>query len=110
MRYLRQDVQTNVVRTYKKYLEGRGIDRIIHYSTVSFKYPTAKDAQNFETINHIWTTGDRFFKLADRFYDDPTKWWVIALFNQKPTEFHAKAGDIIYVPTPLESVLYYLGY
>jgi len=32
------------------------------------------------------------------------------LYNQKPTEFHLKLGDVVYIPTPLETVLFYVGY
>ena len=50
------------------------------------------------------------FKLASKYYDDPTMWWVIAFYNQKPTEFHLKLGDLVYIPVPLETVLFYIGY
>ena len=80
------------------------------YNTPQFKYPSPADAANFSTVKHIWGTGDRYFKLANQYYSDPEKWWVIAFYNQKPTEFHVKLGDVIYIPTPLETVLFYMGY
>ena len=65
---------------------------------------------NFDTTTHIWKLGDRYHKLASEYYADSELWWVIASYNKKPTEFHLKAGDIVYIPMPLETVLYYMGY
>ena len=110
MRYINQNVFTNERDAYKRYLKKRGLKLINQFNTPKFNYPSQKEMENFNTISHIWSTGDRYFKLADEYYGDSTLWWVIAFFNQKPTEFHMKLGDIIYIPVPLESVLFYIGY
>ena len=96
---------------YKRYLKKtRGLEQVNQYSTPKFRHPDANDIANFSVINHVWKTGDRYFKLAHEYYGDPEMWWVIALYNQKPTEFHAKLGDVLYIPTPLETVLFHIGY
>ncbi len=110
MRYLNQSIFKNAHAAYKRYLKKRGITQVHQFTTPTFKYPTQIEAQNFDTITHIWGAGDRYFKLANRYYNDPELWWVIAFFNQKPTEFDIKAGDIIFIPTPLETVLFYIGF
>ena len=110
MRYNRQTISVNAQEAYKRYLKKRGMNDIRHFETPTFRYPTAEDPANFQTIRHIWKTGDRFFKLANEYYNDPTLWWVIAFYNQKPTEYHANPGDTIFIPVPLESVLYYMGF
>ena len=111
MRYKNQSVFTNVNEAYKRYLrKTRGQDAIVQFNTPIFRHPSREEISNFNRINHIWQTGDRYFKLAEEYYNDPEMWWVIALYNQKPTEFHVKLGDIIYVPVPLETVLFYIGY
>ena len=111
MRYKNQEVFVNVGEAYKRYLKKtRGISQIKQYNTPTFRHPEANEIKNFKTIKHIWGTGDRYFKLAEEYYDDPEMWWVIALYNQKPTEFHVKLGDVIFVPVPLETVLFYIGY
>ena len=111
MRYNNQNVFVNSKEAYERYLKKtRGMKEITQFNTPKFKYPTNVDRAQFNSIKHIWTTGDRYFKLASKYYSDPTMWWVIAFYNQKPTEFHAKLGDIIYIPVPLESVLYHIGY
>ncbi len=86
------------------------MENIKQYDTPVFRHPTIEEIKTLNVVSHIWKTGDRYFKLADQYYDDPEMWWVIALYNQKPTEFQLKLGDIVFVPTPLESVLFYIGY
>ena len=111
MRYKNQRIYTNAIDAYKRYLKKtRGIDSIRQFNTPRFRHPSITEISNFNTVKHLWTTGDRLFKLAYEYYDDPEFWWVIALYNQKPTEFHYKLGDTVYVPVPIETVLFYIGY
>ena len=110
MRYYNQRIFVNAHEAYKRYLQEKGMKSIRQYNTPKFKHPTVEDMRNFKTVNRIWTTGDRFHKLASEYYQKPEMWWVIALFNQKPTEFHVNPGDIIQIPLPLETVIYYMGY
>tara|TARA_R100000406_G_C3081802_1_gene117148 strand:- start:516 stop:848 length:333 start_codon:yes stop_codon:yes gene_type:complete len=110
MRYLNQRIFTNAEAAYRRYLKKRGLDLINQYNTPRFKFPTAKEASNFSTINYVWGAGDRYFKLANEYYNDPELWWVIAFYNQKPTEFQISPGDTIFIPVPLETVLFYIGY
>tara|TARA_Y100000593_G_C4176770_1_gene269892 strand:+ start:46 stop:378 length:333 start_codon:yes stop_codon:yes gene_type:complete len=110
MRYNNQDIFVNNRRLYRKYLKDRGINFISQYDTPKFKHPDPSDAMNFNVITHIWGTGDKYWKLASEYYSDAKLWWVVALYNQKPTEFHINPGDTIFIPVPLETVLYYMGY
>ena len=111
MRYKNQQLFFNDENLYRRYLkETRGVSQIRQYNTPKFSDVTAEEIRNLKTVAHIWTTGDRYFKLASEYYGDPEMWWVIAFYNQKPTEFHLKLGDVIYIPTPLESILFYIGY
>ena len=111
MRHKNQRVFINDIETYKKYLKKRGLESVRQYNTPKMFYPTDLQArEDFTTVKYIWSTGDRFFKLADEYYGDPTMWWVIAFYNQKPTEFDLEIGQVIYIPTPLESILYCIGY
>ena len=107
---MKNKIFENGGEAYRRYLKKRGIKKIIQHNTTKLRHPELKDLENFDRINYIWKTGDRFYKLADQYYSDATMWWVIALYNQMPTDCHVSAGDIVYVPHPLESVLYYLGY
>ena len=58
-----------------------------------------------EQVSHVWSVGDRFYKLAHKYYGDSKMWWVIARFNSKPTEAHLNLGDVIAIPVPLTDAL-----
>tara|TARA_A100001515_G_C4538016_1_gene199191 strand:- start:339 stop:680 length:342 start_codon:yes stop_codon:yes gene_type:complete len=90
---------------YKKLLEGRNVKSIRQYASPTLKYPTVEQMADITRSRHIWKVGDRYYKLAIEYYGSAQYWWVIALFNQKPTEADISIGDIIYIPTPLEAVL-----
>ena len=111
IRYKNQRVFLNDTEAYKRYLKNRGLKHVKQYSTPKMFYPSDVQASaNFTAQRRIWGVGDRYYKFADEYYQDPAMWWVIAFYNQKPTEFHVKPGDVIFIPTPLDSVLYSIGY
>ena len=109
-RYNNQNIFTNENLAYKRYLKPRGLSLINQFDTPKFRYPDQDSLNSFTSIKHIWSMGDRYFKLANEYYSDSKLWWVIAFYNQKPTEFHINIGEIIYVPVPLETVLFHMGY
>ena len=75
----------NTDEMYENYFEERGVNTINHYDTPIFEYPSTSELNGINTIEHIWTYGDRYFKLASKYYGDPKMWWVIAMFNKKTT-------------------------
>jgi len=56
-------------------------------------------------IDYTWGTGDRYFKLAHKFYGDASLWWLIAWYNQAPTDSHVKTGEVIQIPLPLDAIM-----
>ena len=102
-------VVRNKEEIYKETFRKRGVNHIDHYPTAQMYHPVAKDLANIESIKHIWKVGDRYSKLAYEFYGDPRLWWVIAWYNQLPTESHVSLGDIIYIPTPFDKILALIG-
>jgi|TARA_Y100000310_G_scaffold84149_1_gene80890 hypothetical protein len=69
------------------------------------KFTPNIDPTTIRSVRHIWTTGDKYYKLAVTYYNDASLWWVIAKFNNKPTEGHLKLGDQVLIPLPLSQVL-----
>ena len=105
-RYRNRMIISNDNQMYSDLLEEKGIETIQQYTTVSNIDLTK--IEGVRTINHVWKTGDRYFKLANQYYGRPELWWIIALYNKKPTEGSLKRGDLVFVPTPVETLLYYL--
>jgi hypothetical protein len=107
-RYDNRGVVINDDEQYANVFRRRGINFIRQYRTPSLRHPTPEEIGQLEEIGHTWALGDRYFKLADEYYGDAGLWWVIAWFNQKPTEQHVQIGETIYIPMPLERVLQYM--
>ena len=107
-RFLNRSVLNNSSINYKEVLRRKNKGFIKQYSSPAL--PRIRNISSLEIseIRHIWKTGDRYYKLASRYYGDPTFWWVIAMFNNAPTEGHLRHGDVILVPTPLETVLSFI--
>ena len=108
-RYSNRNLYDNTKKIYKKQLDSRKLKHITHYGTPDLKDLTIEDISTLEIINITWKTGDKLYKLAERYYNDPKLWWVIAQFNQKPTDSHYSLGDVVYIPLPLEKVLTLYG-
>jgi len=104
----RRFVFLNSREKYEDILRRKRIRSIKQYSTISFDISSIESLDAIREATHIWKTGDRYYKLANKYYGRPSLWWGIALYNKKPTEGHLRRGDILQIPTPIELVLYYL--
>lgn len=109
-RYDDKILGVNRTEQYQEILEEKNLNQITHYFTPTLRHPTATEVATLEIIQHEWKTGDRYYKLAKQYYNDSKLWWVIAHFNQKPTEFDVTIGQTIDIPLPLDKTLKLLGY
>lgn len=108
-RYDGRRIGLNRTSQYRDFFLERNVNHIRHYFTPNLKHPTEDEVLELDIIGREWSIGDRYFKLANEFYGDPKLWWVIAHFNQRPTESHVELGDIIEIPLPLDKVLTMIG-
>jgi len=108
-RYSARTINLNIDSSYDDFFAKRKVGFINQFKTPNLRVPTSNEIANLDVINHVWKVGDRFWKLASKYYNDQGNlWWVIAWFNNTPTEGHVKVGDVVYVPLPLEKILDYL--
>ena len=104
-RYRKTRMIRNGNATYRTILNNRNVPYVDQYSFEKFKSLKLKDVPNLQLETHIWTSSDRFYKLAGQYYGDATYWWVIALFNSTPLETDVKLGQKLFIPMPLEVML-----
>lgn len=90
--------------------DNRPVAGVRHYKTSRMPYPSEKTRKTLIEIEHTWSHGDKYWKLAGTHYNDPGYWWIIAWYNLKPTDAHCKIGDTIKIPKPLTKVLKYYGH
>ena len=90
---------------YENIFEDRGVKYIEQYVTPAMQYPNENSLLKIRTIDYIWSQGDKLWRLASKHYGDPRLWWVIAQFNQKPTEGHIALGETIQIPIDIGVIL-----
>jgi len=91
----------------KKLREGiydrRFLEETFILSRMSPNSPTGEELKNDLThIQRVYTMGDRLYKFAYEYYGDVDYWWIIAWYNNKPTDTHFNIGDIVYIPRELD--------
>ena len=89
---------------YRNVLKKRNVKKIQQYKTPAMRYPSSYEMTSINILDHIWVKGDHYYKLASVYYKDPTLWWVIAQFNQRPIEDFV-FGEVIAIPTPVDVVI-----
>ena len=107
-RYEDKRVLQNEEESYSEILADRGVKYIRQYGSANLTHPNVDEIRTLERVGHVWVVGDRFYKLAHQYYGNSKYWWVIAWYNQKPTESHVTLGEVLKIPFPLYKVLAYL--
>jgi hypothetical protein len=74
----------------------RNIEKIQYYDNYVFSRDFL--SEEYEIIEHVWSHGDKLYKLANKYFGDRNLFWIIGLFNNKPTDSHYSYGDVVYVP------------
>ena len=104
-RYGKTKIVDNKEDFYSPILEERDIKSIVQMETVMLHNPTIAERRQIRTNTHIWKYSDRYYKLANQYYGDSELWWIIAWYNLRPLETDFRPGDVVIIPTPLESIL-----
>ena len=107
-RYTFRKKVINRLSMYREHFIARGLSMLEHFETPNMTYPTASDVRNMTIVKRVWKQGDRYYKLAYEHYGDPSLWWLIAWYNQAPTESHLTFGQIVRVPLPLSAALSFM--
>ena len=106
-RYNNRKTFVNEEEVHDELRSSRDRKQIGQYETPRLRDISDAQRSRLGRKEHIWSHGDKYWKLASRYYNDPQYWWVIAWFNYKPTEAHCKIGDTIQVPFPIDKVVKY---
>ena len=89
----------------ESFFDKRDIQQLTQYETARFYYPSIRERQSMSVATINWTATSKLYNLAHQYYGDPSLWWIVAWYNQKPTEAHFNIGDIIYVPTDYGEIM-----
>ena len=103
-RYDDKKTLLNENELYKEIFRDRGVSRIRHFGTPNMSHPKLEDIRNLKRVPYVWKSNDRLSNIAYEFYGDSSLWWIIAWYNQVPTEHHISEGQTIRIPLPLEEI------
>lgn len=105
IRYEDRIVVINNDERYEQLFRDRRVNFIRHYKTPNLKSIGETDDFSFQEVEIVWASGQKFWRLSQKYYGSPELWWVIAWYNLTPTEHHVSNGSIIRVPFPLQRVV-----
>lgn len=103
-RYKNRKILKNNSKEYSKVFEEKGVTFINQYAAPTFKYFTNKELARISYFEHVWSSGDRLYKLADKYLGGHMNWWIILRFNKLKNETDIKAGDVLRIPKNIEEV------
>ena len=72
--------------------------------------PNPRVLQQDDSITEVvvkWKQGTHMWRLASEYYEDYSLYWVIAMYNGKPTDAHWKIGEKVRIPFPVGRVVSY---
>ncbi len=100
----------NDLTIYDSVFEDRGVKYIRQYMTSNFKPLTRAQRRLIREETVRWQVGDRLEKIASQAYGDGSYWWIIARYNNKPTDAHYEVGQQVLIPKPFSVIRsIYLG-
>ena len=105
MRYDNRPKVINNDLLYEELFIKRKVSFIEQYTTPILTHPGVNEIANLNNVQHTWGHGDKYYKLAHKYYGNSKFWWIIAWYNKMPTEAHLSRGDLILIPTPLSDAL-----
>tara|TARA_Y100000310_G_C20583202_1_gene764039 strand:- start:334 stop:675 length:342 start_codon:yes stop_codon:yes gene_type:complete len=105
-RNIRRRIVKNSDTGYTEIFGRRGLTEVVQYTRMNIPSISKEERAGLTPVRHLYKTGDKLYKLSHQYYGDTRYWWVIAWWNRKPTDFHCKIGDTIYIPFPLKQALY----
>jgi hypothetical protein len=92
----RQSSRTLSDEQYRDLFEDREVETITFHENYSFSSDFV--SKEYAVREHIWSHGDKLYKLAIQYYGNRDMYWMIGLFNNKPTDAHYKYGDVVSIP------------
>ena len=76
-RYANKKIFLNDAEYYDFLRKNRSNTKgVRQYDTQILKNPTIADRSALKTVTHVWKYGDRYYKLADQYYNDVDYWWI----------------------------------
>lgn len=101
-RYTGREEVLNDLEEYESLMEKRGQKEILQYDIFTFNRKFLKSSYRIK--KHTWSQGDKLYKISFEYYGDIKYWWLIALWNNGPTDADYILGQVIQIPFPISQL------
>jgi len=108
-RYTNRSKAINSKEQYKDTFEKRNVTFIEQHTTSNYENIDFSVIDRMGYKTHIWTSSDRAYRVANKYYGDPSLWWVIFRVNNIGSEADIEIGRELIIPNNLSIILTYLG-
>ena len=93
---------------YKKLLSQRDRRSIVHYESPTLPPKDSALTRQLNIDYFTWLMVHNYYKVASKVYGRRELWWVIAWYNEKPSDTLIERGETIKIPRPVETVISYV--
>tara|TARA_R110000824_G_scaffold102439_3_gene242870 strand:+ start:2981 stop:3319 length:339 start_codon:yes stop_codon:yes gene_type:complete len=103
-RYRKTPIERNSFLFKLNSVTKKKID-LTYYASLKYRNLSDESLQDLEIQEVTFAATDTLMGLAQKFYDSPSYWWVIALLNNIGSEADIPVGQQLVIATPLSALL-----
>lgn len=104
-RYSQIVIKTNTEDIYEDILLRKNLKSLVQYETFNFNQLQNISDLNLTNITHRVQPFEKIFMISQKYYNSPEYGWLICYTNKIPNETKIKAGDVLTIYLPLNSLL-----
>lgn len=87
---------------YDDFFEERGVNKIVHNSLNPLNLSFNPNSYAYQV--HVWRKGDTLIRLANKYYNNYSNWYIIGFFNKKPIDSLYEIGENIKIPSNPDNI------
>ena len=96
---------------YHDIVKKRDVRNVMLHKTAILQNPEILIANPaIEEEVTTWRPASKLWRISEVHYGEGRFYWIIGLYNDKPTDAHWEVGDTVYIPKPLSIVRQILEY
>ena len=99
----------NNFKSYSQILKRRGLKEAAYLNTPVLLYPTIDEINKLNISYEVWQADSRVYELSHKYYGNTYYGWLILFFNKLGSEYEIKNGQVLSIPSPLDTIIGMVG-
>lgn len=104
-RYNKTNKFINNTEEYSSFFEERQMNPPAQVGTFKINEDMTSNISSLNYVFHKYRVGERLYNISNKYYGDPSYWWLILLTNKLENHFQLYDGIPLKIYLPLQSVL-----